>query len=660
VTTDPTAFLEAARRENAELRERVENAERNTARTLLRATRLAQVISVLAQDNDLDAIVERAAVELGELFGADVAVLALGADDALSIAGHYGVRPRDLPQDTFGLPEREWAGREEHVRIGAAEDIAVPDFLARYGARHVAWARLVVGDESLGRLMLVRRGDNAFERNDAEELRAIAYRIALAIENGRLHRRMSEQLTRLRRLHEVTRELAGTIELDTIGRQVTEFLVSEVPVQACALSVARLGTLEPLSRAGTAGPGADWQDAPLEAAGMAVGRIAVAGGPAPGSEAHETMEHVLGIAALAVQKALLYERSREQARRDSLTGLLAHQAFQERIEALIAGRERFCLALIDIDDFKQVNDLHGHLVGDETLRRVAQAMRVTARAGDQIFRVGGEEFCAVLQGVGAEEGLPIAERLRLAVAGARDGLPVTISLGLAAWPEHGVQRDDLLAAADVALYVSKRSGKNRTTVAGADSVAERRPSDREVRLALLQEKDPRMVARATQVATLAVEVGRELGLDGPRLADLRTAAKLHDIGNVAVPDEILRKPGPLEEEELRVMRVHPVVGASLLRAWGLLGPARFVGEHHEHFDGTGYPLGLAGEAIALESRIIHAVVAYLAMTADRPHRRALDEGRAFAELQRGGGAQFDPAVVGALLAVIDEPLAQAA
>src|SRR4029077_20963220 len=118
-------------------------------------------------------------------------------------------------------------------------------------------------------------------------------------------------------------------------------------------------------------------------------------------EAHETMEHLLGIAALALEKALLYERSREQARRDSLTGLLAHQAFQERIEGLIADGERFCVALIDIDDFKQVNDLHGHLAGDETLRRVAEAMRLEARSADDLFRTGGEEFCAVLHDVDA-------------------------------------------------------------------------------------------------------------------------------------------------------------------------------------------------------------------------------------------------------------------
>jgi diguanylate cyclase (GGDEF)-like protein len=660
VTGDPAARLEAARRENAELRERVANAERNTARTLLRATRLAQVISVLAQNNDLDAIVERAAVELGELFGADVALLALGADDALTIAGHYGVRPRDLPQGTFQLPVTECDGREEHVRVGPADQVPVPGFLERYGARHVAWARLVVGDASLGRLALVRRSPNPFERNDAEELRAIAYRIALAIENGRLHRRMSEQLVRLRRLHEITKALAGTIELDAVGRRVTEFLVSDVPVQACALSVTRTGAPEPLSRAGLAAADAQWEDVPLQAAGMPVGRVAVVGAPAPGSEARETMDHVLGIAAIALEKALLYERSREQARRDSLTGLLGHQAFQERLDGLLAGGERFCIALIDIDDFKQVNDVHGHLVGDETLHRVAQAMRAAARATDEIFRVGGEEFCAVLHGVGAREGRPIAERLRLAVAGLTDGLPVTVSAGLAARGEHGTLREELLAAADVALYASKRSGKNRTTVAGADSAAERGPSDREVRLALLHEKDPQIVTRGARVATLAVDVGRRLGLGGARLADLRTAAKLHEIGSIAVPDEILFKPGPLTEEERRVVRVHPVVGASLLRAWGLRVPARFVAEHHEHYDGGGYPEGLAGEAIALESRIIHAVVAYLTMTADRPYRPALAQGHAIAELQRGSGAQFDPVVVDALVAVLDEPLAAAA
>jgi diguanylate cyclase (GGDEF)-like protein len=653
--------LDLLRRENEALRRRVADAERNTAHTLLRATRLGQVISVLAQDQELDAVVERAAVEVGELFGADVALLALGDDDALHIAGHYGVRPRDLPKAAFALPGKDRDAVSDLVRIGPAADVDVPPFLERYGAEHVAWARLVVGEASLGQLLLVRRAPHPFGRSDAEELRAIAHRIALAIENGRLHLRMTDQLIRLRNLHEITKELAGTIELDVIGRRVAEILVSEVPVDACSLSIERHGAFEALSCAGSAAPDAEWEDIPLQAAGISVGRVAIAGAPLPGTEAHETLEHLLGIAELALEKALLYERSREQARRDSLTGLLGHQAFQDALEGLIADGDRFSVALIDIDDFKQVNDLHGHLVGDETLRWVARVMRKASRASDKLYRVGGEEFCAVLHDVDGDEALAIAERLRRRVAAHADGLPVTVSVGLASHPQHGAARDELLAAADTALYASKRTGKNRTTVAGAHlALASRGPSDREVRLALLHAKDPESGARSAHVATLAVEVARGLGLPEERMADLRTAAQLHDIGKVAVPDGVLGKPGPLDEEELRLVRVHPSVGASLLRAWGIAGPARFVEEHHERVDGTGYPRGLRGEAIALESRIIHAVEAFTAMTAKRPYRGALSVPEAIAELEAGAGTQFDTGVVGALLAVVAAPLHQAA
>ena len=649
---------EDVRDEIAALRQRAEAAERNTARTLVRATRLARVISVLAQDADLDAVVGRAAVELGELFGADVALLALGADDELEIAAHYGMRPRDLPDGVFAMPCKRLA--EGHVTIGCAEEIPVPAFLDRYRARHVAWARLAVREESLGQLLLVRRGESPFERDDAEELRAIAYRIALAIENGRLHGRMAGQLVRLRRLHEITTELAGAIDLDVIGRRLAEVLVSEVPVRACALSVVRLGVLEGLSRAGVAEPDDDWQHVALEATGAAVGRVAIAGAPEPGSEAHETLEHLLGIAALALQKALLYESSREQARRDSLTGLLGHQAFHERLEGLVSEGAPFSVALIDIDDFKQVNDLHGHLAGDETLRSVADAMRGAVRASDDIFRVGGEEFCVVLHGVDMPDAVSIAEWLRVHVARHTADPPVTVSIGLAAHPDHGGSRDDVLAAADVALYTSKRGGKNRTTIAGVDLAPEREPSDRDVRLALLHAKDPDTALHCTHVATLAVDVARRMGMQQERLADLRTAAMLHDIGKVAIPDEVLLKPGALDEDERRLVQVHPTVGASLVRAWGLVAPARFVEEHHEHFDGGGYPRGLAGDAIALESRIIHVVDAYMAMTLDRPYRRAMSAADAVAELLRHSGGQFDPTVVGALLEEIAVPVARAA
>jgi two-component system cell cycle response regulator len=156
-----------------------------------------------------------------------------------------------------------------------------------------------------------------------------------------------------------------------------------------------------------------------------------------------------------------------------------------------------------------------------------------------------------------------------------------------------------------------------------------------------------------QVAILSVEVARVLGLDDARLDAVRTAARLHDIGKLAVPDAILNKPGPLDEEEFRIVKTHPVVGATLLNSWGLAGPATIVLQHHERLDGSGYPAGLRGDEICIESRIVHAADAYVAMIEDRRYRKAMMHDEALAELARHSGTQFDPDVVAALTAVED-------
>jgi putative nucleotidyltransferase with HDIG domain len=231
------------------------------------------------------------------------------------------------------------------------------------------------------------------------------------------------------------------------------------------------------------------------------------------------------------------------------------------------------------------------------------------------------------------------------------GLPITVSAGVASFPAHGDGRDELLAQADAALYASKRSGKNRTTIAGTALGQPVSDRERYTRLALLHEKDPDTVAHSVRVATLAVEIARQLGIEDERLDDLRTAAKLHDIGKIGVPDAILGKPGPLDDEEYRILKTHPIVGAELLTAWGLHRAARFVLQHHERIDGTGYPARLRDEEIALEARVIHAADAYVAMTTDRPYRQAMDCDAAFAELERHRGTQFDAAVVDTLLAL---------
>jgi diguanylate cyclase (GGDEF)-like protein/putative nucleotidyltransferase with HDIG domain len=650
--------------ELASLRERLASSERHMAQTLMRATRLAQVISVLGNEKDLETTVERAAIEVGELFFADMALLILDSEAGLSIAGHWGVAASDLPREPFALATVEEVVGPKAVCIGPIEHVPVPGWLAAYSSRHVAWARLLVGDRSLGLMLLARRADEPFEESEATELRAVAYRIALAIENGLLHKGLTDQLAQLHRLQELTAALAGTLELDAVGQRVADTLVSEAAVSSSVVLIDCRGELVVLSRAGescelgiVAESGAvvqlndRWKSFPLEVAEKTVGVVAVAGAPAGGSEQHQLLEHLVSLGALSLDKALLHEQSREQARHDSLTGLLGHRVFHEVLEQQIAAATPFSVLLFDIDDFKQINDLHGHQTGDQTLRLVSDALRQGTRSGDSVFRIGGEEFCALLPGLTEQDAYAVSEGIRQRIAAIVSTLPnpVTVSAGVANFPNHGRLRDELIAAADAALYASKSAGKNRTSIAGDEAPREARPVRREVGLDLLQKKDPDTVSHSLYVAILTVEIARALALDEDRLDDLRTAARLHDIGKLAVPDAILNKRGRLDEDEFRIVKTHSVVGAELLTSWGLARAAAIVLQHHERIDGTGYPTGLRGDEICLESRIIHTADAYIAMTRDRPYRKAMKRDDAFAELERNRGTQFDPAVVAALI-----------
>jgi diguanylate cyclase (GGDEF)-like protein len=364
---------------------------------------------------------------------------------------------------------------------------------------------------------------------------------------------------------------------------------------------------------------------------------------------------VVAQSATALDNARLIETMAHQARFDNLTGLLGHRAFHEALEVLLeGGKGGFTLASIDIDDFKLINDLHGHPVGDDALRRVAQTLTRTVDEPASVFRVGGEEFAVLLPGCAAADAQPLAERLREAVAATPFSLPLRVSIGLASWPADGRDRDTLLERADDALYAAKRAGKNRVVGVGEECEAApvRREAGRTNLLDLLRAKDGDALAHSSRVAALAVDAGRVLGLDPARLAVLRTAGQLHDIGKLALPDDMLNKPGPLDDDEMRLVRTHPLLGAELVRAWGDHAAARFVLEHHERIDGTGYPAGLAGDEISIEGRILHAVDAFAAMTSERPYREARSTEDALAELRALTGRQFDANVVKAVEQVL--------
>jgi diguanylate cyclase (GGDEF)-like protein/putative nucleotidyltransferase with HDIG domain len=362
----------------------------------------------------------------------------------------------------------------------------------------------------------------------------------------------------------------------------------------------------------------------------------------------------------------------EAARTDPLTKLLNRRGFRELLDLELERSRRsgapLALVVGDIDHFKEVNDRSGHPVGDATLRRVAALLGQGVRRIDAVARVGGEEFALVLPDLDDKGAFVLAERLRCALREEflADTVAITISFGIASYPQHGETAGSLLRAGDEALYAAKQAGRDRTVIHSPalasqplEGVRGRNIEEERflaVLLDLAEAVDLRFSGSARHSETVgryAEMMARELGLSEPHVARVRLAGLLHDIGKVGVPDAILQKPGGLTDDEFALIRQHPALGAQLLQHPGLTDIQSWVGTHHERPDGRGYPLGISGDALTLEAQIVAVADAYEAMTSDRAYRRSLGDAAARAELERGAGEQFDPRVVKAFLTILE-------
>jgi diguanylate cyclase (GGDEF)-like protein/putative nucleotidyltransferase with HDIG domain len=361
---------------------------------------------------------------------------------------------------------------------------------------------------------------------------------------------------------------------------------------------------------------------------------------------------VLGCAgAMSAWQARNHERQRsmlaEISRADPLTGCLNRRGFQERAAAEIGAAARHArtgaVLLLDLDNFKSVNDSGGHSAGDELLCWAVRTLGAAIRPGDAVGRLGGDEFAVLFPELDAAEAVEMAARLGEALS---ERAPA--SVGVAVFPRDGDTLDELMHQADLRLYAS-RDGRYQAGPHSSEQLSWAATLAHAVDLRMSNEH-----SHSLEVAELAVAIAARMSWQPDTLALLRLAAMLHDVGKVAIPDAVLRKPGRLTPEEFELVKQHTRIGAELVsRIEDLDMITAWIRHSHEHYDGSGYPDGLRGEAIPQASRILLVADAFDAITSSRPYREGLSIAHARAELERNAGTQFDPACVDALLEHLD-------
>lgn len=579
---------------------------------------------------------------------------------------------------------------------------------------------ILLADERLGILLVGSNVKRNFSTRDKDVLSRLAPLAALSVRNARLYDDARERARRLEMLNEIGRELSSELELDRFvdiaWRQVTRLM----DVQDCWIALSDDGSedldyclfvtdgarrpewehvgsaglgkaliedgqtirtddyIEECLRRGLtpAGPVADrttmaWLGVPLITGGRSVGAIAIwrIGKPFT-TDNVATLETLMEQMAPSLENTLRFRKAHDLAASDPLTGLLNHRAQQERLdeELMRAARHQHPLAVImlDLNNFKMFNDTYGHPGGDRMLRAVAEVLKHEARGSDTVGRYGGDEFMLVLPETSAEGALALIERVqsRLAVLhrelGFTEVAPLSTSAGLAVYPTDASRREELVALADAALYVSKRGGGRPVAVNEGDERGESGAGARsgfEVLAELVRAidaKDGYTQHHSEIVAEVALLIAEALGLSPDQHEALRVAGLLHDVGMIGVPPDVLRKVAPLTDTEWNQLREHILCGELLVRgAPELVTSIAPVMHHHERWDGRGYPRGLAGDAVPLLGRILSVSEAYAAMVQDRPRGHRLSAEEVIAQLRGGASTQFDPKLVSILTAAIE-------
>lgn len=380
---------------------------------------------------------------------------------------------------------------------------------------------------------------------------------------------------------------------------------------------------------------------------------------------------------------------RQLAFTDSHTGLYNHHFLVESLEAEFSRAKRtgrpLSLMMIDLDNFKSINDVYGHQFGDTVLSQFAQAIKKTAREHDMVMRYGGEEFMIVYQDTDRLSTIDFGHRLneeagKMGFGDGRHRVKLTFSASVASYPEDNVgSTQELLGLVDQLLNKAKEFGGNRvyssldikkiadTGISSAggpnDIMAKMARLNRRMSLGLVEAmfafaraaslKDNYSDELLEQLAYLAMKLAEKMGVPKSRQGFIKQAVFLRDLGKTGINEKVLSKTGKLSEKEKIMIKEHPVVSADIIRPIHVLHSVLpMVLYHHEHWDGTGYPLGLKGSEIPIEVQIVGLIDSFQALVSDRPYRNAYSREAALAVIRESSGKEFNPDLVKAFMEII--------
>ena len=357
------------------------------------------------------------------------------------------------------------------------------------------------------------------------------------------------------------------------------------------------------------------------------------------------------------------------AETDGLTGLFNHRGIHSSLQRLLENHIPVSVVVMDMDDFKRINDTYGHPVGDRLLKHISSLLKSSCPSEVEIGRSGGDEFMLVMKGCDVASASVLVERIRDKIAQTPfvnpDGMPLPLKLcfGAADTRILGFAYAGLLTAADAALYESKRRGGDAVTLHIVEDDPAREDLGRSAYSVLdglitaVDHKDHYTRAHSEHMTNLALMLAQANGMSDNTCEVVRIAGLLHDVGKIGIPDSVLRKPGKLTGEEYEIMKTHVSISAAIIHGLpNLADILDAVAHHHERYDGKGYPYGKSGEDIPLLGRIMAIADAFSAMTLDRPYRAGMPIERALQQIKDGTGTQFDPVLAPLFVNTIREEI----